>query len=368
MKCPAPANKAGLSVVHFAETLYGGLATYLHELLAHQVDQFAAVTVFCPNSQGHLLASTGARIVTFPDQPRSLIGVLRMNRAWKRFLRDNRADVVHLHSTFAGVVGRASLLKSRAPVVYCSHGWAHSMQVGLAKRVVYAAVECALAARADAIINISMSENRYAKLAGISSRKLHLIYNGVSDCAYSLPEAGLSAKRILFVGRFDRQKGFDLLIEAFRSNALSDYSLDVIGGAVVDGPAPLDIPANVRLRGWLPPNEVRAAISECDAVIMPSRWEGFGLVAVEAMRAARPVIATRVGALPEIVVDRKTGMLVEPESVPGLIRAVQQLADLDPVSLGANARSSFEARFTSARMSREVESLYQKIIDNRAAR
>jgi glycosyltransferase involved in cell wall biosynthesis len=354
-------NETGLSVIHVAETLYGGLATYLHELLAHQVNQLSAVTVFCPSNQSQLLASTGARIVTFQDQPRSLIGIFKMAREWKRFVRNNSFDVIHLHSTFAGVVGRASFLKSRTPIVYCSHGWAHSMRVGVARRAVYAAVECALATRTHAVINISESESRYARLAGISGQKLRLIYNGVSDCPYALPKAGVSAKRLLFVGRFDRQKGFDLLIEAFRSEALEDYSLDVVGGAVVDASAPRDIPANVHLRGWLPLTEVRAAIEECDAVIMPSRWEGFGLVAVEAMRAARPVIATRVGALPEIVVDRETGVLVEPDSAAELIRGVQQLAALDSVLLGASGRSRFEAHFTAARMSREIERLYLEL-------
>jgi glycosyltransferase involved in cell wall biosynthesis len=97
---------------------------------------------------------------------------------------------------------------------------------------------------------------------------------------------------------------------------------------------------------------------ESDAVVMPSRWEGFGLVALEAMREARAVLAARVGGLAEIVVDGETGLLFTPDDVRSLEDAIVRCAEFDLAGLGLKGRTRFEAAFGAERMAQEIDDVY----------
>jgi glycosyltransferase involved in cell wall biosynthesis len=106
-----------------------------------------------------------------------------------------------------------------------------------------------------------------------------------------------------------------------------------------------------------------------EIVVHPARWEGFGLALLEAMLAAKPVVATRVSSIPEIVVDGETGTLIEPDDPDALAAAVAALLD-DPAgaaTYGARGRARARAEFSVGQMAARTEALYAAAV-SRAAR
>jgi glycosyltransferase involved in cell wall biosynthesis len=346
-----------MRVLHFTQTLPGGPATYLNELLAFQTEAYEHVALICPSEQRSLIESERIAMIPLRDARRTPGGLLAMLAALSRHLAAERYDIVHLHSSFAGAVGRMLPRPAGARVVYCAHGWAHAMDVRPPRQRLYAALERVLAARADVIINISRSEHRHAAAAGIASSKCRLIYNGVRDAPWRPLERETAAGRLLFVGRHDRQKGLDILMSAMAQLSKRGFDLTTIGAGVIGRRTVAEVPDGVRALGWQACHVVRAEMERCDLVVAPSRWEGFGLVAVEAMRAGRAVVATRVGGLPEVVVDGETGVLCAPGSAGALTDAILRAATTAR-RMGVAGRARFERLFTAERMFRETHAAY----------
>lgn len=164
--------------------------------------------------------------------------------------------------------------------------------------------------------------------------------------------------RILGIGRFIPEKGFPVLLEAFQKSlsALPDLRLELVG----DGPErtrleamarTLGIDTKVRFTGYLEEKEVRERIDAASAVVMPSLWqEPFGYVALQAMQRARPVIASRAGALPELIEDGHTGRLVPPGNSVALSEAIGHLfqSHSDRKTMGIRAHQRSKERFPFA--------------------
>jgi glycosyltransferase involved in cell wall biosynthesis len=343
--------------LHFAQTLPGGIASFLNELLPFQTRLYDKVTLVCPADQANLIDCEGVDIVPLRKTERSPSGIYAMHNDLQRHLQANRYDVIHLHSSFAGIVGRLVPERRQARVVYCAHGWAQGMDVNLVSKMTYTAAELALATRADVIINISASEQRLALGAGIVASKCRMIYNGIREQPWAPVSTDRPHTRLLFVGRYDRQKGLDVLFRSMRDLAKEGFSLTTIGTHVVGRNVVKEAPAGVRDLGWQSPSVVRREMEECDMVIIPSRWEGFGLVAAEAMRAGRAVAATNVGGLSEIVVDGETGVLCRPSCHDALTEKIL-LAAPRSHDMGVAARARYESLFTADRMFQQTHAAY----------
>jgi glycosyltransferase involved in cell wall biosynthesis len=346
---------SALRVLHVAERIKGGIASYIDEVTAYQEAHFGSgsVGLIVPASEACYLERPGAaRLSTYRFDGRGPLAMLRLFRTVRREIRSFRPDVVHLHSSFAGVSGRLAILtcRPRPAVAYCAHGWSFAIETARWKRGLYAGVERVLARMTDVIINISVADNRDSMAAGIGADKCVVVPNGILPMAQ--PTDGSSAKsrpgdplRLLFVGRFDRQKGIDLLLDALGMLSRRDLHLTVIGSPVLGG-AEVAMPDSVSVVGWLPRHELPGYYASADAVVMPSRWEGFGMVAIEAMSCGTPVIASNRGALPEIVRHGRTGFVFD--------------LDRDELrSMGVQARRDFERRFTAESMNRRLGRIYR---------
>ena len=192
--------------------------------------------------------------------------------------------------------------------------------------------------------------------------------NGVADVAPGTTAAPPLASRwaentlrVLFVGRLDRQKGVDVLYGAMQRLGARASAL-VVGSAVVAAENAAATPANVQVTGWLSRDQIAALYAAAEVLVVPSRWEGFGLVAVEAMRAGRAVIASRVGGLPEVVEHGVTGLLVEPGDAGALAEALAQLSVETLQAMGAAGRLRFERLFHVQRVGDELDALYQRLV------
>lgn len=152
---------------------------------------------------------------------------------------------------------------------------------------------------------------------------------------------------VLMVGRAVPQKGFDVGLDTFAKvlRFARDARL-VVAGDGVDLPAlrsqavELGIESSVAFLGWVPPVEVPSLIEAATILLVPSRYEGFGLVTIEAARCARPVVAFRIAGMPEAVAHGETGILVAPGDRDALAAAIVALLADPPraAALGARAR------------------------------
>lgn len=359
-------ERTPLTVLHCAETIKGGVATYLRDLLPLQATAYGvqAVQVLVPASQrAELPDLPGVAIRTFNDSGSRLRKGWQLAFETRRLVREAAPAVVHVHSTFAGLTVRPmlALLPIRPAVVYCPHGWAFDRQMGGLARHLASLVERWLAPYADSIVCISEHEMRAALRHGLPLRRLHLVRNGVS--AARPPPVGPAPAwrskglRLLFVGRFDRQKGLDVLLASL--SMLGDEAQCAVAGMPVLGDDTAALPDSVLSLGWLGAGQIEAALDSADALVVPSRWEGFGLVAAEAMRAGRAVIAARVGGLPEVVADGITGVLFEPGSPQALVAAVRGTSRHDLAAMGQRGRLRFEQLFSMARVAAELDEVYR---------
>ncbi|MBC7812043.1 MAG: glycosyltransferase family 4 protein [Burkholderiales bacterium] len=176
---------------------------------------------------------------------------------------------------------------------------------------------------------------------------------------------------LLCMGRVVEDKGFDVALDAFAELLVDFPSARLVlagdGGVLPDLKAQaqrLGIFDKVDWPGWVDPESIPQLISDASLVLMPSRWrEPFGLVALQAAQMARPIVASRVGGIPEIVIDGQTGLLVEPDDSHALASAAASLIR-DPAAaerIGSAGRARAESVFSFERMVDEYENLYRQL-------
>jgi len=361
-------NHRTLRVLHAAEVIKGGICTYLRETIETQRLIYGAqqVTAVVPREQASdLQVSAGVAIVGFCESRHRLLNSIRLARAVFGRIRRQRPDIVHLHSTFAGALLRPllALRHPRLPVVYCPHGWAFFRDQSRPARLLTRALERFLSRCCDGIVCVSRHERRAAMRVGIDSQKLHVIPNGLSRRRPGAAEADIhwppGRRRLLFVGRFDRQKGIDVLFDALR--VLGDCAFAyVIGDSLHTQLA--DLPPNAHCVGWKSGAELDAYYTSAHVVVMPSRWEGLPLVGLEAMRAGRPIIASDIGGLSELVDHGITGLLVPPDDAEALAEAVCSLDDASLLQMGAQAAERFVNHWTGESSHAALAALYRRTV------
>jgi glycosyltransferase involved in cell wall biosynthesis len=356
-------------ILHIAESTLGGCGTYLNELVPLQIASLGARQVRCivPAPHRRQLRDVPNACVDVFERAGRLAGLPRLAAATLRAVRTWKPDVVHAHSTFAGAIVRLlGLVVPMPPVVYCAHGWVFEVFRKPWQRSLTQRIERLLARRSAAIVAISDGERRQGVEAGIPADKLVVVHNGVArDSDAHSAEWDDARVRVLFVGRLDRQKGADILVEAVRG--LADHvDVRLVGQAVVgdtQSQAWANLPPHVRCLGWLDRPDVASQMRAADVVVMPSRWEGFGLVAIEAMRAGKAVIASDVGGLPEVVVDGATGRLFPSEDATALEAILRECSRPQLADWGRAGRARFVAHFTSDRMAAGLRRVYRSVLE-----
>lgn len=353
-------------VVHAAETIRGGIASYLREIVPRQVARYGTdrVAVIVPSDQLHDLGQIVGAILIGVKRSR-----LRIRTAWHvrkclvKLLVEREAKIVHIHSSFAGVTCRLppTACGRFEKLVYCPHGWAF-VRTGRAASIARR-VERTLAHRCDAIVCVSSSERDAALRAGLPPLKLHVIFNGLPDRkSGQVVNARRDADtlKLVFVGRLDRQKAFDVLIGAL-AIVQSNVDVEVFGEAVVGEYKEAALPANVHMHGWQSFADIEPYLLSSDALVMPSRWEALGISALEAMRAGKPVIASAVGGLVELVEDGVTGRLVPPSDAAALARVLDSLERGSLAEMGRRGRQRFLEKFQIEKCEANLAALYESL-------
>lgn len=355
-----------MKVLHVAETLKGGLETYLRTVSSFQTTSpdIGQVKFILPGRVDWLHADSTHIVPT----ARNASSLMKYAGQVKKIIESERPAVLHLHSSIAGGIVRSMALLGQIPrgikIVYCSHGWAFDQTGPEYKKLAYRWIERLLSWRSDAIICISDHEIKIAEKFGI--QRCRCIPNGIdrTEPTASQPSSAqgpaAEPRKVLFVGRLDRQKGIDALLDAY-VRVRPNFKLIVVGDAVRKD-LQLAQSDRVEFKGWLEKEELDAVYRSCDATIVPSRWEGFGLVAVEAMARSKPVFASAVGGLVDIVEHGKSGRLFSLEQMDQTLRDIDNLSDAALRQMGQAGRQIFEEKFTSQRMNTAIVNLYKESV------
>lgn len=347
---------APLTVAHVVEGCQGGVGSAVRDLILaqHQDPRIGEIHLLADRRRmGDMLQAVSAATIHEYESSRSALHLVRVSRHLQRQLRSIAPDVVYLHSTFPGLYGRLLGKRQTAPWVsiYCAHGWAFTQQLSFAQKKFYTLVERILAPRADAIVSISYSEFDAAVKSNVVAPLHRVIYHGVPPRKQTLaPPILVDPDRLnlAFIGRFDRQKGLDLLLRVFADPQLSHITLWLIGDSTLGHKYSIPEQPNIKRIGWVPNDQMDDYINCFDAVVVPSRWEGFGLVALEAMRNAKPVLASRIGGLAELVIDGVNGRLFNPDDSCDLTTVLRELSKSELRRMGKVALDVFHTGFQSA--------------------
>lgn len=348
-------------ILHVAETIKGGVATVLRQLVSPN-DNFNFLCLI-PEEQKQELSGL-SQIATFKRTGRNIGSLLNLAIVFYKVVKTYKPDVIHLHSTFAGVICRVIIpiffFSSRPKVIYCPHAFSFLMKTSFFKKKVYAVIEKFLQLFTDKIICVSRYEYDEGINFGLDSRKMVVIYNSVEPpidtSGMTSPYKSSEKINILFVGRLDYQKGFDVVMQL--SDRLDDRFHITVVGDRVHSDFSISPQENMTFTGWLQKDLISPYFYYGDFLLMPSRWESFGLSAVEAQSYGMPVVATNCSSLPEVVREKETGFLFSPDDID---EAYTIINSLDRDLLNEMKKSSFKfysENFSTEKMCNKVYSVY----------
>lgn len=342
------------SVLHVTQPTDGGVGAYVAAVSADQSARGWDVCVACPDGRLSAdLESQGIRREPWPavraPGPSVLPEALRLREILDRV----RPDVLHLHSSKAGLAGRLAA-RGRRPTLFQPHGW--SWLAAPAGTVGATLAWERWAARWTALfVCVGRGEAEQAAEAGLRGRYV-VVRNGVDlnrfrptrevDRLAARARLGIApgAPVAACVGRVTPQKGQDVLLAAWPSVAaqLPEARLVIVGGGesrqVLRGRAPSSVTFEDPVR------DVRPWYAAADVVVLPSRWEGLSLTLLEALATGRCVVASDIPGITEMTPDG-AGALVPPGDAPALAR---EIGDRLEHPERARAEGTVAARYAAA--------------------
>lgn len=319
------------------------------------------------------LSVVNLRYLVRPIRPHiDVLAVLECWRAFKRF----KPDVVHTHSTKAGLVGRVAARLAGLPVVFTAHGWAFTEGIAERSRKFAVHLERLAARLSDAIICVSEYDRQLALRLGVGNESLiRRIHNGVPDVAPALRSCGSQGNvvKIVCVARLDAPKDHALLLGALATVKNVPWVLELIG----DGPLTDKVQQMTRVLGLTDRvvfsglcNDVPARLARADVFALVSDWEGLPLSILEAMRASLPVVASNVGGVAESVTDGVTGFLVPKGDRTVLADRLARLLGDAALrrQMGRVGRDVYECEFGFETMYQRTQQVYFDVIRRKVGR
>ncbi len=295
-----------------------------------------------------------------------------------RLLRRGRFAVVHAHSFRAELAARlwVKLIRPAPRIVRTVHN-----TEDFYTRLPYAPIARASTVGADRVIVISDAVGEFVRDAvGLPAARMDRIYYGLDPADWPVAtngharlSSGAPAQRrptIAVIARLAPQKGHRVLLDALPAivQRVPDVLVRLVGHEELSTTAELRAYAEMRgvadrvhFEGFR--SDVASVLGQADVMVLPSLWEGFGLVLLEAMAVGKPVVASAVGPVPEVVVDGETGLLVPPGQPEPLAAAIVRILTEPDLAarLGRAGRERVGERFTLDRMVAETEAVYQEL-------
>ena len=336
-----------MRILHVCEVDFGGAAVLVREFSGAQAADGDDVLVLAPAG---FPADDGVEVAPWDLERGRPATYPRAVRRLRDVVRRFRPDVVHLHSFVAGFVGRLPGAVAGVPVVYQPHAWSFDLREERAFGHAVRAWERFAGRRSTVLVTNCRDEVDEGRRAGVRTPAVSI---GVPiDPARFYPvtpaereshreRCGLTRPRTLVcVARLARQKGQDQLVAAWERRPLPDTELVLVGpGDTGDlaAAAPREWGRTIRAVG--DQDDVRPWVWAADALVLPSRYETVALVVAEAMSCARPVVATAVNGVTEVVREGRwpaAGLVVALGAMDELLDAAREVLD-DPGAAEAMA-------------------------------
>jgi glycosyltransferase involved in cell wall biosynthesis len=303
-----------------------------------------------------------------------------------RLLRRERYDLVHTHTSKAGVLGRLAAARVGLPAVHTAHGHVFYGYFGPILTRAFVLVERAMARRSARLVSLTDAETRESLERRIGRPEQYVtIPSGVPLARFRNLDPALGASfrarwaippdavLIVSVGRLTAVKGFDLLLPAFAQTRFPESPgfLALVGdgeerSALERLAGALGVRSRVIFTGDL--DDVRSALAAADFFVLASRNEGMGRAIVEAMAAGLPAVAPAVGGVPEVIRHGENGLVVPTGDPAALAAALGTLAS-DPARRRAMGRRAAEwvyPRFDEATMVDALAALYREVLAEHA--
>jgi glycosyltransferase involved in cell wall biosynthesis len=351
---------------------YGGAQEYVYALATHLPEEQFDVSVICGvgDALPQKLEAAGLQVLRLPHLQRdiSILAEIRSFFALIKILRAERPDVLHTNSSKMGFLGALAGRIAGVPhIVFTGHAWAFNESRPWLSRFFFYHLHWKTIFLSDVTIAVSEKTRRDVQGMWFVQSKIHVVRNGIGPIAFLDRTAARAELEKVSKGPFDttditiigtiselhKNKGLDLLIQACQ-DLPEHVSVVIIGDGEEKASLTmliqkLGLKEKVFLLGRIP--EARQLLPAFDIFTLTSRTEALPYALLEAGSAGLPVLASRVGGIPEIIEDGVSGLLVEPK-VESITTALHTLL-LDPTlrqTLGTNLKQKIEKDFSMEQM------------------
>ena len=297
----------------------------------------------------------------------------------RRLIKRYNPDIVYAHSSTAGAIARVADIGLKNHCLYNPHGWAFNMRCSAKKKAMYTAIEKIAAPFCDKIICISDAEKQSALDKKICREdKLQVIFNGVDIEAYENGIHGTVKRKDLnipedafvvgMVGRISPQKAPDIFIKMAKQvkDEVPNAHFIIVGNGNQEDEIRKYAKDNgfsdsLHITGWV--DDPMSYVELFDVACLLSRWEGFGLVLPEYMMAGKPIVATRVDAIPNIICNNENGLLVDADDPISASEAVLRIYSDERFksTLIKAGRETVNKKYDIRRVSEESAKMFEEL-------
>ncbi len=351
----------------------GGGQTHVVDLLRGLRDEFEVE--LATGETGYLTEAAeelGIPAHVIPDLVQPMRPLQDLRAFWQcyRLIRKVRPDVVHTHTSKAGVIGRLAARLAGVPAIFTAHTWCFAEGTSWKWKAVGIPAERIAARCAEQIITVSEANRELAMHHRIAAPdKFVTVHNGIADSPRQANPGEKSLPRIVMVARFSEQKAQGLLIDAV-AQIRAPFRLLLVG----DGPlraaverqvAKLNLGDRVSFLGQR--MDIAEILASSHIFALFTRWEGFPISILEAMRAGLPVVASDVNGVREAVAEGATGFLAPAGDIAIFRRRLEQLLEDNSLreKFGIAGRQRFEKEFTVEAMLLRTAGIYRSAATRR---
>lgn len=356
----------------------------ISDLGGAQKNVYDLITFFCKHYEVHLatgssgpltedVSALGLPVHFIPNLTRNirLFGDFNAVKECISLINIIKPDIVHAHSSKAGMVARIAGWISKVPIVFTAHGWGFTPGTPKARQMAALIVEKLLASLSAKIICVSENDRQLALSYGVGNhRSLTVVRCGIDNISVILANPLQQPPRLIMVARFNEQKDQSTLLKAI-AQLKNSIRLDLVGsGCSLEDCKALAQSLGIADRVFFlgDRRDVPDLLAQSQIFILSTHYEGLPISILEAMRAGLPVVATSVNGIPEEIEHAKTGLLVPRSDIKALTDSLSKLIESPELrqQMGKAGRQKFEQEFTVERMISETRAIYVQILKNKA--
>jgi glycosyltransferase involved in cell wall biosynthesis len=376
-------------ITPFFSPVAGGSAIVPYQLAKHLVRKGHKVFIFTSNF--------GRNLAKFDDENELVIIESKIKLKMANILytpslkfdleNSDELDILHFHNfrTYQNYVAYNYAKTTNMPYILQAHGSIPRLGKSILKLIYDIFFGYQLLRDATKVIALSHVEAEQYRAMGVPEEKIAIIPNGIDLSEYvNLPPKGAFKKKfnipedgkiILYLGRIHKIKGIDILIKAYAYMRNKMNLRDIV--LVIAGPddgylneakrlaQALDVSNHVLFTGPLYGEDKMAAYIDSEVYVLPSRYETFPMAILEAYACGKPVVASEVGGLRDLVKNGETGLLFKPEDVKQLAERISNILNDDKMAeeMGLRGRNFVEEDFTIEKIIEKLEKLYEEVVE-----